>query len=361
MKKKLLKIALFGPLPPGWGGARVSFKLFYDYLKKIKNVNIKHFDLPIMFHRYRIPPGKVNHILTLLTILSSIYNISKADSVIVFGSRNYCYLHGIIILIISILFKKPCYIRFFGGRPALPDKVTNGLIRQFVFKQLKMAEKIIVQTRVGASEFPVFLQPKIEVIVGYRPAPVNIKTEELKKNNKKTIKYVYAGGISIKKGVLCLINAFNLLLEKNKEIELHLYGTGELDFIKKIESYNNIFFHGRVENRVLRSELKNYDVFIYPSLYLSEGHSGSIIESMMAGMPIIASDLPGIREVLEHKKSGLLFEIGNVKELKESMSELLYNSSQRKHLAIEAKKMSKNFEAEVVLPKLVNAVGINNE
>lgn len=56
-KKRLL----IGPLPPGWGGARVTFKIFYDYLKENQNNDIMHFDLPSKNNRDKNPQGKVDH------------------------------------------------------------------------------------------------------------------------------------------------------------------------------------------------------------------------------------------------------------------------------------------------------------
>jgi hypothetical protein len=46
MKKK--SVLLIGPLPPGWGGARVSFKLFFDYVKEHCDEQILHYDLPTL-------------------------------------------------------------------------------------------------------------------------------------------------------------------------------------------------------------------------------------------------------------------------------------------------------------------------
>ena len=46
------------------------------------------------------------------------------------------------------------------------------------------------------------------------------------------------------------------------------------------------------------------DVFVFPSLY--EGLGGAVIEAMALGLPVVASDLPALREVVEHGRSGLL-------------------------------------------------------
>lgn len=353
------KIILIGPLPPGWGGARVSFKLFHDYLKKNSEHDILHYDLPIRFNRDRNPPGRVNHLKTIVSVFSALFQIPFVSRVIVFGSRNFCFSYGLLLLMVSKIFRKPFYIRFFGGHPAQSSVLRMPLVGSIASRLLSLADKIIVQTYVGAEEFPQYMKTRISVIVGYRqainPEPVINDPQD------STVRFVFTGAISRDKGVGYLLYAFIEVRKRSgagKEIELHLYGDGDKALISRCDSLEKVIYHGRVDNSSLRRDLSKYDVFLFPTLYENEGHPGSVIEALMARMPVIASNLSGVDEVVRHNENGLLFEPGDTEQLAEVMQELIKNGKLRKQLAYQAFESSKEFDAAYVLPKLAEALGI---
>ena len=357
--KSTYKTILVGPLPPGWGGARISFKIFYEYLIKNSKRNFKHFDLPIRYNRDKNPPGKINHFKTFFKTLHCAFVIPSSFSIIVFGSRNFCCSYGLLLLLVSKLFRKPFYIRFFGGRPVQSKFLSNSFLRPFLLRFLSLADRIIVQTYVGASEFPEYMSNKLYVIVAYRFLPTPINNTSL--STHRSFNFVYAGSISPNKGIYYLINVFRHIHKNiitHKYILLNLYGSANIDIIKKIQPEENVFYHGNIDNQSLCNNLIGYDVFVFPSVYVNEGHPGAIVEALMAGLPIVASDLPGIKEVVRHKENGLLVEAGNTKELAEAMQELIENEDLRNKLARGALESSQAFKAETVLPQLARAVGI---
>jgi len=351
-------ILLIGPLPPGWGGARVSFKLFYDYLRDNCSHAFYHLDLPVRRNREGNPPGRVDHFKTSLHVVKAIARIPSAGSVVVFGSRNFCLGYGTLLLMISRIFRKPYYVRFFGGHPATDNILyKSSIIRKVVFKQLRHAERIIVETHVGASEFPQFLQKNMRVIVGYRPG---FKAKP-KRSKDNIVRYVYTGALTREKGVCDLLEAFAILCHETRDshkCELHLYGTGPADLVEQATKTPHVIHHGRVDNTQLRRELASYDIFVFPSIYMNEGHPGSVIEAMMAGLPVIATDLSGTCEVVENDKSGILVGRSDVNALSEAMKNLLTDETKRKRLADGAIDASRQFDADLVLPKLAETLNI---
>lgn len=67
--------------------------------------------------------------------------------------------------------------------------------------------------------------------------------------------------------------------------------------------------------------LTGMDVFLAPSRY--EGFGISIIEAMSAGLPVVASRVDGILEIIQHEGNGLLFEPGNVDALASSLKRII--------------------------------------
>jgi glycosyltransferase involved in cell wall biosynthesis len=359
MNNQFSKILLIGPLPPGWGGARVSFKLFFDYVIEYSKDNILHYDLPVRHDRDKNPPGHVNYLKTFIVVLFSCIRIPFVSRVIVFGSKNFCFSYGLIMLLVSKIFRKPFYIRFFGGHPAQNSIISAPIIGAIVTKLMSMADKLIVETYVGADEFPRNMQGKISVVVGYRPA-INFDLE-MKNSTDKVVKFVYTGAISNQKGVGHLLDAFNKIKQMkgiDSDVELHLFGAGKKDLVEKCNSLERVCYHGRVSNLTLRKDLSKHDIFVFPSIYENEGHPGSVIEALMAGLPVIASNLTGVSEVVKDRQNGILVDPGDVEGLAEAMGELIKNSSLCKELANGALKSSKEFDALYVIPKLVEGLGI---
>jgi sugar transferase (PEP-CTERM/EpsH1 system associated) len=76
--------------------------------------------------------------------------------------------------------------------------------------------------------------------------------------------------------------------------------------------------------------LAEVDIFVLPSL--SEGMSNTLLEAMAAGLPVVASDVGGNRELIEPERSGLLFPSGDVAALTAQLERLLGSGELRARL-----------------------------
>jgi len=142
---------------------------------------------------------------------------------------------------------------------------------------------------------------------------------------KKNINILYVGFLIKAKGVHDLIKAVELLKKKNRNIVLHIVGDGEYRSIlenlakeKKIQSK----FYGFIGDREkLKNIYLNADIFVLPSY--TEGYPKVIFEAMSKGLPVIASSVGGIPEIIRHKCNGLLFVPGDILELKKCIENLI--------------------------------------
>ncbi|WBX74137.1 glycosyltransferase [Tenacibaculum pacificus] len=116
-----------------------------------------------------------------------------------------------------------------------------------------------------------------------------------------------------------LIKSLQLL---PKKVKLLLVGDGHLRkenemLVKELDLIDRVKFLG---NRYDIPELMNYaDVDVLSSVY--EGFGLVVVEGMAAGKPVIASNVSGVKEIVEN--SGLLFEVGNEKELSKKIQFLM--------------------------------------
>jgi glycosyltransferase involved in cell wall biosynthesis len=75
--------------------------------------------------------------------------------------------------------------------------------------------------------------------------------------------------------------------------------------------------------------LSEVDVMVLPSY--REGLSKSLIEAAAMSLPIITTDVPGCREVVEHKFNGILCQAKSMSSLENAISEMILLSNETRH------------------------------
>ena len=146
--------------------------------------------------------------------------------------------------------------------------------------------------------------------------------------HKQLFKIVQISRLDIKhKGQHIAIQAVTYLKEKYPEMNftLSFIGDGEdkeklkdLAVENKIE--NKIIFLGQKSRSWIKEHLQDFDVLIQPSL--NEGFGLTIIEGLAAGLPVIASDLEGPKEILNFLNVGLTVEASNPEDLAEKIHQV---------------------------------------
>lgn len=140
------------------------------------------------------------------------------------------------------------------------------------------------------------------------------------------------------KGVDILIDAVNELKHKaiDRPFRLCLIGLMEgadvtnqlLERIKKYGLQDKVINFGIINN--VPEVLPAMDIFVQPSR--SESLSNSIIEAGFAGVPAIGSNVGGIPEVIVNNETGMLFPVGDFKELASKLEMLLTDDSLRQEM-----------------------------
>ena len=182
--------------------------------------------------------------------------------------------------------------------------------------------------------------------------------DKIKKDNSNFRMY-FVGELKKRKGLHDLLMAIKLL--KNEDLNLRLEIIG--DFIE--EDYKNyinsilddelneiITFHGWQNKEGIQKISSICNVFILPSY--QETLPVSIAEAMALGKAIIATDLPGIREMIQDGKSGMLYKKGDIDELSHKIGVLAKNKNLISRLCNEASYRAKElFNPENILKNTV--------
>lgn len=121
------------------------------------------------------------------------------------------------------------------------------------------------------------------------------------------------------KGTHILIEAFAAACQKVPSMKLLIAGDGDENYVAELKDrvarlglQGEVLFLGNVAET--ERPFKAADVFAAPYLW-PEAFGLSILEAMVAGLPVIGSDSGGISELLDHGKRGLLFEEANIPAL----------------------------------------------
>lgn len=138
----------------------------------------------------------------------------------------------------------------------------------------------------------------------------------------------YIGQIAPHKGVHVLLKAIRQLGNADGRWELHIYGDTArfpqyAEHLRRLAGeHPRIRFEGRVENRRIPAVLTDLDVLVVPSIWY-ENAPLTIMEAHAAGVPVVASDLGGMTELVRHEQDGLRFRPGDEGDLARQIRRLL--------------------------------------
>lgn len=129
--------------------------------------------------------------------------------------------------------------------------------------------------------------------------------------------------------------------EQQARLDVHFFGVGpEMDKLKTLAQNlpdTQVVFHGFVKNR--EAIYPQFDVLVMCSE--TEGLSLAILESLSAGLPVVASDVGGNKELVRHGENGYLYPYADTQQLADTIAGLLDNISLRETLSIQAAKTAK--------------------
>ncbi len=177
---------------------------------------------------------------------------------------------------------------------------------------------------------------------------------DLVKSSKPLIGYF--GRIKKYKSVDHLLKAFALVIQQFPDAELIVVGEGdnrpELEKLaQSLHISNKIKFMGFVSEEEKVRWMQEVWFVVNPSS--KEGWGLTVIEANACGTPVIASNVPGLRDAVRDNETGLFYEFGNIEQLSGKILMMLNDSELRGRLSNEAYKWSMNFNWETVAQKTV--------
>ncbi len=135
---------------------------------------------------------------------------------------------------------------------------------------------------------------------------------------------VYMGRLSREKGIRTLIEAFAGLPSRRLEVIGDGPLKGDLEEIIRRRRLSNIRLHGFIPNDRRFELLRKAALMVFPSEWY-ENLPYSVMESLALGVPVLASRMGGVPEIIEEGATGWLFEPGDVEDLRKRIIHAIEN------------------------------------
>ena len=224
--------------------------------------------------------------------------------------------------------------------------IINQKIYRILFKHLNVIP-IALSDEINQSISDLYGIETTKIPIVYNGVPLK-KCNPIGVYKTKSLKFVHVGRFMKVKNHENLVKAFIRARKDNPQIELELYGEGELkgyieEIVRSAQAEDYIYFKGITDN--IFKTMNSADVFILPSFY--EGMPMTLIEAMGTGLPIITTPVGGIVDMLEDGENAV-FTGTDVESIAHSINLIASDSELRKTIGEAARKRSKDFSATMM-------------
>lgn len=306
---------------------------------------------------YRVSPTHSSHLNRWIMLVTSlpifIKLIGQYDIIFVSGFRSL----GILAVIISKLFHKICILKADNNGEMSGDYFQSGLakwnltlsslpVKIFLWLRNQLLTKADAFVSLSEEMSQEFLDygvdgSKIHLIPNsvdekiFHPVQ-SFEKRELRKKLKMKLEskvITYAGRLLDTKGLPLLFEVWQKIKNKHDNYQLLIVGGGSKDihdceselkqFVKSNSLDNSVMFTGNVTS--VHEYLQASDIFVFPTK--NEAFGISLIEAMACGLPVIATPVGGIKDIVHNGQNGLIVDVDNFEQLYNAIEKLASNDS----------------------------------
>ena len=257
-------------------------------------------------------------------------------------------------------------------KKALRKCPTPKLLYQYIYqsriemKLLDVVEYVIVDTLYVANRIRHYYSkgrikhlPRIYVI----PQGISSEYFNINCDERNTI-LLSVGAMSPRKGHLLTLEAYQLLRAHGTQAKLRILGSLAdkkhysklLDTISKNPYKEDISLETNVSQQELYDAYKSANIFV---LHSEEESQGIVFaEAMATGMPIVATKVGGIEDIVESGKTGFLCEYGDTETMAEMIERLLTDRKLWKMFSLYAKQISHAYDWQEIGKQIVQLYNV---
>ena len=299
---KVLVFGNFGYETNQFCGQTIKTRDIYSLLKSKEDItfsNVSYFDTQIF------QKSKFYFIKALRAAM-------KADVIYYLAAmKNLTYIFPF-VFIISKLFKIDIHFIVIGGW------LDEFLIKKPIHKSmLSRVKGIYPETReLTESLKEMYAYKNVHQLHNFRIVESNKKVA-IETKSDTIIQLVFIARVHPLKGVETLFKLGEELQRRNiVNVEIDIYGPIFDDYDKEFNRLlldsKFVKYKGVLQPDEINKTLANYDLMLFPTQYYTEGFPGTILDSYMAGVPVVATDWKFANEFVINNKSGIVTEFDNV-------------------------------------------------
>ncbi len=361
LARKLMERGVTVDIVTGWWKFGTSWKEVVDGIRVFRN-----------FCGWGIFGLKRNRAIRMVGGL--IYMMSLA-AYLFFHRRGYDIIHVhqslypafLSILIGKKVLKKPVLVKSASsGRTSDIEVLRRLPFGRFQLNYLlKETDYLVAVSKATGTDFKEIGYPESRII--YIPNGVEIPTKG-KTLYDRAINALTTARLSEEKGVDVLLRAFAIVVQQEKTLKLIVIGNGPLEselkrLAQSLGLVGSVDFIGMTRN--VAQHLKSADIFVLPSR--TEGLSNALLEAMSHGIPCVATNAGGNRELLgagDEKipsqgyviaRNGLLVNPDDVKGLSEAILYVIRNQGTAEEMGKRGRKfIDEHFSIDLVADKYIS-------
>ena len=291
------------------------------YSEKLNNNNFN-------FYEIKFNNNSKNPFLDFLLIIKYIIVYRRINPDVIFHNAVKPNIYGTIA---ASLLRIPVVNNISGLGTVFIKKSLSTYIVKFLYKYSQnKAHQVFFQ---NSDDFNLFVKNNLinkekgKVINGsgsninyFKPSPKN--------KISKNFQFLFVGRLLIDKGIREYIEAAKILKQKNLNVDFNVLGPFAFNNSSSVneKEFNSWVSSNTINYLGVTDDVKNFlidsDCVVLPSY--REGMSKALIEASLMGIPIVTSDVPGCRDVIENNVTGFLCEVKNSIDLAEKMKQILY-------------------------------------
>ena len=284
--------------------------------------------------------GRLGNLKKRLQKLRSIWKEEKPDAIVSFIGKN-----NMMAILTAMGLGIPVAVSVRGE----PSQEYYSPVLRFLARSLfYLADGVILQTRRCMEFFPKSIQKKAVILKN--PVNPSFFKPRYEGEREKTITAV--GRIDENKNHELLIRAFARIAGQFPEYRLVIYGEGDkrqelCKLSEELGLKNRISLPGSIAD--VSEAIYKTSVFVLSSN--TEGMPNTLIEAMIMGLPVIATDCPcgGPAELIRSGENGILTPVGDVNAMKDNLQYMLKNLQNAEKMGKQAKITSEIYRPELVL------------
>lgn len=251
------------------------------------------------------------------------------------------------------------------GYTFINDTMVSKIAKLLYKFSFKFSEKVFFINEDDKSEFinkQLVKQSKIKMLPGEGVNTTFFSNNLEVDKNSTQVKFLLIARMLWDKGVGEYVEASNLLQKDYPNVEFGLLGYLDVDNPKAIskiqmtkwEEEDNIEYYGSTDD--VKSFISKSDCIVLPSY--REGISMTLMESASMSKPLIATNVPGCKDLIDNRVNGYLCEVRNAQDLAEKMEMMLNLSKDERKTMGEAgrEKMINEFDEEIVINKYLKTI-----